>query len=212
MEFGGSCSVKIVMITSPMQGEGKTHLSANLASLSALLGERTLLIDLDSRKEVVREENATGAENADLNVVLNQASLAKHLNATRSEGGYDVIRPTLSEGTVWLKLFQPQMRDLLEFARKNYDQVWIDTPPVQIFADALILVRHVDGVIIISEWSRTTGKQLKETRHVVTRSGGNVIGVIVNKVKVDRIISQSMAYYRNYYAKERKRKLFRRSI
>jgi Mrp family chromosome partitioning ATPase len=101
------------------------------------------------------------------------------------------------------------MRELLEFARCKYDQVWIDTPPTQMFADALVLAKQVDGFIIVAEWSKTSKKQLKDTHDLIMRSGGNILGIIVNKVKVDNTISEYMMSYNNYYRKSDQRGFFR---
>lgn len=195
----GSGDSSVIMITSPTQGDGKTHLSSNLASLSALLGEKTLLIDLDSRKQSEHADQANGMAAPGISEFLDAANLSGLLTAARDEAGFDIIRPTNAEGMAWLKFHTPQMRELLDFARATYKQVWIDTPPVQMFADALALARKVDGVIIVAEWSKTTRRQVLKTRNLIVQSGGAVLGVIINKVKVDVLISPAMANYQSYY-------------
>ena len=194
----------VLMITSPMQGDGKTHLSTNLASLSALLGKKTLYIDLDSRKGIKSVEAGQLAQKTKLGAFLDAEGLSKVIVAADEGGGFDVVRPTASEGAAWLQFFQPKMTELLEFARKEYDQVWIDTPPVQVFADALLLAKLADGVIIVGEWAKTTKRELISTADLIQRSGGKVMGVLINKVKIDVLISRSMVYYDQYYASPKK--------
>ena len=98
-----------------------------------------------------------------------------------------------------MRFFQSQVAELLEFVRGKYDRVWIDTPPVEIFTDPLLIAWQVDGVMVIAEWSKTTIKHMKDTIELILESGGNVLGVIINKVRVDALISEPMASYANYY-------------
>jgi capsular exopolysaccharide synthesis family protein len=199
---------RIVMVTSPTPGNGKTLISSNLASLSVLLGERTLLIDLDARKGVLEEEEAVnGARLPELSAFLYQSRLSLALTAKRETEGLDVIRPRASGEPVWLQFIQPQLGELLEFARQYYSYVWIDTPPAQMFSDALFLANQAQGTIVVVEWSKTSKRQLKETYELLLRSGGNVLGVVINKVQVDSLISESMAAYRSYYETAQRRAL-----
>ncbi len=194
---------KVIMITSPMQGEGKTQISSSLATLSAMLGEKTLLVDVDFRK-AARTATANGTVNGALDGGLHNGQPGHMMLASAEGQDFDVFRPAPAEGAVWLKFFKPQMGALLVSACENYDCVWIDTPPAQLFPDALILANQVDGVIIVAEWSKSSMKQIRETHELIVRSGGKVLGVIVNKVKVDRLISASMAYYKTYYGDAQK--------
>ena len=69
-----------------------------------------------------------------------------------------------------------------------------------IFNDPLIISRQVDGVLVVAEWSITTIRQLKDTIDLIQESGGYVLGVIINKVQVDALISESMMSYSDYYS------------
>ncbi len=193
---------RVVMITSPMQGEGKTQIAANLASLSALLGKKTLLIDLDARKGLAGHGPArpTGAANSQLQSFLEASGMSQFISAATEGDDYDTIRPQACDDAIWLRLMRPQMRELLDFARDNYDCVWIDTAPALVFPDASILAKYTDKVVIVGAWSKTSVKQLKETIELMRNGGGEVAGVIINKVKVDRLISAAMASYKDYYA------------
>jgi polysaccharide biosynthesis transport protein len=208
-ELSHTKSSQVIMVTSPLQGNGKSLISSNLASLSSILGKRTLLIDLDARKGLEAHAIDKDMENSDLNSFLREAKLSEVLTAACEANEFDVIRQRPSEGAVWLRFFQPQMSALLHYARENYDHVWIDSPPSQLFPDALILAKQVDGFIVIAEWSRTTKRQLKAAQDRISQHGGNILGVIVNKVKVDSLISEAMASYRKYQADADKRSLAR---
>jgi uncharacterized protein involved in exopolysaccharide biosynthesis/Mrp family chromosome partitioning ATPase len=199
---------RIIMITSPTPGNGKTLIASNLASLSVLLGERTLLIDLDARKGVLEEAAAVnGAQLPELSAFLRETGLDRALAAKRETERLDVIRPRASEEAVWLQFIQPQLGRLLEFARQDYSYVWMDTPPAQMFSDALFLASQADATIIVAEWSKTSRRQMNETCELLLRSGGKVLGAVINKVEVDSLISDSMAAYKAYYQTMQRREL-----
>jgi polysaccharide biosynthesis transport protein len=205
-----SAGGKVIAVTSPAPENGKTLVTSNLASLSYLLGGSALLIDLDARKGVLEEEGQeamNGAQIPELSSFLHEASLSHTLTAKREAEFLHTVRPRASGEAIWLKFFQPQLGELIRFARENYDYVWIDTPPAQLFSDVLALAPQVDGLIIVAEWSKTTKRQLRQTHEVLVRSGGKVLGTVINKVKVDGLVSESMAAYRHYYDAAEKRVL-----
>jgi succinoglycan biosynthesis transport protein ExoP len=197
---------KAIMITSPMQGNGKSHISSNLAGLSVLLGAKTLLVDLDARKDTKNDEVAGEPKCSELRAFLHENDLEELFTAThRTEiGDYDVLRVRASNEAACLRFYQTKITELLNFVRRNYDYVWIDTPPVLIFNDPLIIARQVDGILVVAEWSVTTMRQLKDTINLIQESGGYALGVIINKVRVDSLISESMMSYADYYSGKKK--------
>ena len=190
---------KIVMITSPMQGNGKTHMSLNLAGLSVLSLANTLLIDLDVRKNSQSYGVLCEPIRSELGSFLKENDLEEAFTLTRGPEGYDILRVRASNEAACLRFFQTKTVELLNFVRQNYRYVWIDTPPVGIFNDPLIIARQVDGIMIVAEWSKTTTRQLKDTINLISESGGHVLGIIMNKVQVNKLISESMVSYANYY-------------
>lgn len=192
---------KIIMVTSPLAGNGKTYLASNLASLSKFICKKTLLVDFDSRKHGIEDGSVDEAQCADLRSFLKNYQLENVFRATHRTGvgDYDVLQVRPSSETACLRFFQTQAEEFLKCVRQHYDHVWIDTPPALIFSDPLIIAGQVDGVLIVAEWSETTIKQLKDTINLVQESDGHVLGVIINKVRVDRLISASMASYGDYY-------------
>ena len=201
---GAGGKSRVIMIASPMQGNGKTCISSNLASLSVLVGARTLLIDLDARKDSNQTESIRDANFSGLTSFLKTNGMEDVFFATRREelGDYDVLQVKGSNEPACFRFFQTQIKDLIDFVRQNYDNVWVDTPPVGVFNDPLIIARHVDGVMIVAEWSKTTIRQLKNAVDLIQESGGRVLGIIMNKVSVDALISESMTSYAEYYNKK----------
>jgi polysaccharide biosynthesis transport protein len=83
-----------------------------------------------------------------------------------------------------LQLLQSKrMQDLLQDVRRRYDIVVIDTPAINVVADALALVRDVDGVVVVTRLGRTTRRDVHTLRRHLDNVAANVLGVVVNGVK-----------------------------
>ena len=85
--------------------------------------------------------------------------------------------------------------------RSEYDHVIVDTPPVVPFADALILAARADGVILVarSEVSRT--ESLLRARDLLSRSGANILGFVLNGVKRPKYYYEYPSRYRAQYVR-----------
>ncbi|MCL4368363.1 MAG: CpsD/CapB family tyrosine-protein kinase, partial [Actinobacteria bacterium] len=89
-----------------------------------------------------------------------------------------------------------RMAELIERLTGLADYVVIDTPPVLLLSDALILAQHADGVVITARMSRTTTDEAAQVRVLLERTGAHVLGVVAGGVR------QGGAYYyrRGYYS------------
>lgn len=90
------------------------------------------------------------------------------------------------------------MRELLDIFAQEFDYIIIDTPPFKIFADALSLVRCVDGVALVVSQNKSTYPELSKTISALKFANANILGVILNKVKVSKRSKQSGAYHKYY--------------
>jgi Mrp family chromosome partitioning ATPase len=94
--------------------------------------------------------------------------------------------------------------------REEFDLVLIDTPPVLGLADARIVARHVDHVVLAVRWSRTTWRAVQSALRVLTETGASVLGVVVTRADTNRLAAfevpeaepyraRHRSYYREYY-------------
>ena len=144
---------RVILVTSPSPQEGKSTVITNLAIALAEIDQRVLLVDADLRRPR-------------LHTVLNQANtwgLSDLLRETTPCEDYPAEAlcrkthvPRLSflpsgPGSVNVSklLYSPRMDDLLERLRNEFDAVLIDTPPVLRVADARILSRLADAVVLV---------------------------------------------------------------
>ncbi len=193
--------LKVVAITSPGSGEGKTATSANLAVVMAQLGRRVLLIDGDLRKprlhEVFGISNRTGLVNVlaggeDPGQVMSAVEVP-NLNVIPS----GPIPPNPSE-----LLASARMRELLARARARFDFVIIDTPPVLAVTDATIIGSLTDGMVLCLREGKVLREDAKACRDRLLMSEVKILGTVLNCHRNTGGSSRKYYYYEAYAAEE----------
>ena len=193
--------LKVVAITSPGSGEGKTATSANLAVVMAQLGHRVLLVDGDLRKprlhEVFGVSNRTGLVNVlaggeDPGQVMSSANVP-NLNVIPS----GPIPPNPSE-----LLASARMRELLTRARARFDFVILDTPPVLAVTDATIIGSLTDGVVLCLREGKVLREDAKACRDRLLMSEVKILGAVLNCHRDSGGSSRKYYYYEAYAADE----------
>jgi uncharacterized protein involved in exopolysaccharide biosynthesis/Mrp family chromosome partitioning ATPase len=182
---------KVVGITSALPREGKSLVAASLSQLLADAGRRTLLIDCDLRTLGLTRHlapNATAglghvlAGRADLNGIAWFDPITKldFLPAVMPPG-----RTTHPSGV----LSSLAMQQLLESARKNYDQIILDMPPLLPAADTSAASHLIDGFIFVVEWRRT---RVSDARNALTSAPlvmERLCGAVLTNGRSDRMAS-----------------------
>jgi succinoglycan biosynthesis transport protein ExoP len=175
---GLAAAHKIIQVTSPMAGDGKTTLTANLAVTIAQSGKRVLLIEADLRRP--------GA--ARMFGLKTDAGLVAALNGDLDLD--DCIHETDVEN-LWIlpvgtRPFNPSellssapFVQLLEVVREKYDFVLIDSPPLLPVTDASVIAAAVDGVVLLLRVRRNMRSGALLSMDKLRAVGANVIGVVV---------------------------------
>jgi len=187
---------KTLLFTSGMHGEGKTVTAVNTAAVLAQIGVRVLLIDADLRCSACH--TVLGVEN--------KSGLAEVL-AGRWDPS-DVIRPTVSEHLFVLSsgsvpsnpaelVGSKQMRAILAALQEQYDYILIDSPPVMLASDAMLLATMVDGVVLVANAQRTPKQVVREARTRLTCAQAKILGVVLNQLNIRH---REYAYYYRKHA------------
>ncbi|RKY11530.1 MAG: hypothetical protein DRP65_03990 [Planctomycetota bacterium] len=180
---GGGAS-KIIVVTSPGIGDGKTTFAVNLATSFAQSGEKVLLIDGDLRKPDIAEMLNLPKGSRGLQDLLFGKEFAKLVYNTGAVG-MDVLAADRRNVSDALDLLgKPRTGECIEQVSADYDHVIIDTPPVLAFSDALLWARMADGVILTSFVDRTSRLDLKEAIERLEQADAKILGTVVNNVKV----------------------------
>ncbi|WP_054637798.1 CpsD/CapB family tyrosine-protein kinase [Thalassobacillus sp. C254] len=184
--------VSTIMTTSAGPGDGKSTVNANLAVVMAQQGKGALLIDADMRKPTVhytfRLPNHVGLSN----VVTKQMSLHEAVRPTDVEG-LDVltcgpIPPNPSE-----LLGSRMMKELLEEAKKNYEYIVIDTPPLLAVTDAQVLASICDGVVLVVSSGITVKDEAEKAKELIENTNARLLGAVLNRK--EKTSSNYMYYY-----------------
>ncbi|WP_163655319.1 CpsD/CapB family tyrosine-protein kinase [Listeria sp. PSOL-1] len=174
---------QVVLITSPEPESGKTTIAANLATVFAKQGKKTLLIDADMRRPAVhRIFNMT-----------NRHGLSE-LIVTKTADAHDFYRETMVESLFVMTsglmppnpnelLSSNRMKSILQDLAAEFDRIIIDTPPVLAASDALVLAPSLDGVLLVLRSGHTLYENAKKVVSELKQARVPLIGAILNDVK-----------------------------
>ena len=134
---------------------------------------------------------------------MGKASASQSIQTTRINGlqllacGYQPPNPAELLGS-------PMMKQVLEALRSHYDWILIDSPPLLAMADTPVLASVVEGVVLVLAAEKTPRPSVVRAVEQIQGVGGKVIGVVLNRVNLERnsyYYSQYYGeYYRSYYA------------
>lgn len=185
--------LKTLAVTSCTPNEGKSTTIANLAVVLTQAGKSVLIIDCDMRNPTVHKNFGLSNKLGLSSCISMDTPLSAAVQATKVDNLYaltgGVIPPNPSE-----LLGSERMRELLQEAREIYDYVLIDLPPVLPVADALIVGRFVDGMILVIASAEIKVEMARDVKNQLVNAGANILGVVLNKVR-----SEHHGYGYGYY-------------
>lgn len=189
--------LKTILVTSALPGDGKSTISANLATLFAQDGKRVLFIDADMRKPTVQYTfSLTNA--AGLSTVLTQQKLAGEV-IRESEVSSNLhimtsgpIPPNPAE-----LLGSRSMTILMNEMAQQYDLIVFDAPPVLSVTDAQLLANKVDGTLLVVNTGVTEKENIEKAKNLLGNAQARILGAVMNNFKLDKD-----HYYYQYYGTE----------
>jgi capsular exopolysaccharide synthesis family protein len=196
-------AVKVLVVTSPLPGDGKTTCAINLALTLTQRGIKTLVIDADLRRGVVNQAFDAPLEPGLANVLLGSTPLMSavrkmEVGETRSLLHYLTAGARADNPTGLIE--SERMRALIREMSKEYDRIIIDSPPVNVVTDAALLGSWADGVIVIARAGVTEGQALSYAVEQLRRVRAPVLGVVLNGIDFRRDAAYDNAY--RYYDSE----------
>ena len=172
---------KIITVTSSLQREGKSMTALNLAISLGQADHKVLIMDCDLRRPKVSRLLNCSAPAGVSNVLMNPSFLEVAL-LHDEEHGIDVmlagdIPPNPSE-----LLASPKMAKLLEDLREIYDYIILDTPPVAVVTDAVILAPLSDGVLFVVRAGQTERIAVMHAMEQLEYAKAKVLGFVLNAI------------------------------
>jgi capsular exopolysaccharide synthesis family protein len=189
---------QVILVTSALPQEGKTTTAVNLAVTLAQLGDRTLLVDADLRKPGIAQ--AVGLADG------NYAGLSSYLAGVSSLELVTVPHPVITNlaaiptgpippnsGNL---LSSCRMSEAIASLRRNFKFIVVDSPPIIVATDAVILSVLADGVILVARSGETPKGAFTRAKAQLAGVKCRLLGVVLNAVDGS---SPSYYYYRDYY-------------
>ena len=185
--------LKTVLVTSSVPDEGKTTVASNLALAFAQV-KKTVLIEADMRKPKLARLLGLEPGHAGLSdFVSGDKTLEDCLHAVSG-----TTLCTLPAGRVPLNplemLSSQRFADAMETLRKTYDVLVIDSPPMQMVSDAMVLSRFATSVLFVVKADSTPYPLVRESLIRLHRVKAPLLGAVLNRFDVER----AQKYYDDY--------------
>jgi capsular exopolysaccharide synthesis family protein len=195
-------SSKVVAITSALPDEGKTTISACLARVAAMSGQRVVVVDCDLRKQSINDVLDVESDTGILQVLAGEVPWRAAIIRDESTDAH--ILPVATSGFTPRDVFGSEaMKKLLNELRANYDLVVLDCAPILAIAETRIVVQHADAVVLVARAGRSATGAVRSAIMQTEAAGGKVLGVALNCVLPHwQSYSDSLYFYdsKSYYS------------
>lgn len=188
-------SVRVIGLTSYGAAEGKSTISFQLAVSFAQAGKRVLLVDADLRRSVMANRLQVKSKPEGLSHYLTgQANVSDLLCETDMPGMYIMFAGTRVPNSTEL-LGSENFAKLIPALKEAFDYVIVDTAPLGQVIDCAVMAPHLDGVVMLIDATRNSNKLERRVKNQIEKSGGKILGVVLNQVDT----SLERGYYGKYY-------------
>jgi capsular exopolysaccharide synthesis family protein len=171
------------LITSALAGEGKTLSAIGLASTMARRNKKVLLIDANLRNPTITQRYSFAAQGGLIEILLQGLKLKDALHQDDEIENLFVLGAG-NRDTEPFELFNGErMRVFLDKIQSLFDFIIIDVPAFANALDALLLVPHVEGCIMVVQAERTGKSAVLKARQQIEEAGGKILGLIFNREK-----------------------------
>lgn len=169
----------VVAVTSPLDGEGRSTLVANVAMALEATGTRVLVIEADLRRPALGSVYGVGAEVGLTHVLRGRSAVGDAIRSPGAGAPHVLLAGTMSRTDADL-MVDSVFRDVVEEVRDDFDLVLIDAPHAEGDASAGIVCAAADATILVARIGRSTPRLLGATLASLRVSGARVVGVVAN--------------------------------
>lgn len=190
-----------ILITSSVHGEGKSHLSANLAVALAQTGKRVLLVDGDLRRSRLHKmfrmtldkglSNIWSSDQAKANFAANIQPVKEVANLFVMTSGQRPPNPAEL-------LNSPLLPQFLAWAEKQYDQIVIDCPAILPVSDTLLWGKYIPRAVFLIRYGQTSTKLALAALDKLNKTGVKLLGAVIGQYRAEGISYGKYGYDKNY--------------
>lgn len=173
----------VIMITSSVKGEGKTFLTHNLGSTLAMSGKKVVLVELDLRKP--RLSSSLGLDHNQMgfsNYVMEDLPISEMIKESNFNPNCFIVSSGPVVANASELLLSDKLGEMIYYLRNNFDYVLIDSSPVGLVSDALVIQKHVDMTIYVCRHNYTDKTQLDVINDIKNKDNVDNVYVVINDV------------------------------
>lgn len=207
VKFSGK-EIRKILVVSSVPNEGKSHVSLYLWKMLAESGFKTVLVDCDLRKSVLKEELKFECDSEYRGLDYFLSGLAEYddvVHHTNIENGDIVPVTNLLQNPS--SLFEdPRFGELFNMLGGNYDYVIVDSPPLISVSDGVLIAQYCDGAILVVRSGQTHRNLVRQSIDQLKRTDCHLLGTVLNGAATgNRAYGKYYGrYYGDYYGKSDK--------
>ena len=180
---------RVILITSSIPNEGKSTVSFDLARSLTESGKKVLLIDTDMRKSVLVGRLRAVAEKGEIKGLSHYLSGMNKMEDVVYVTDIDRLfmvfaGPSVPNPTEILE--KVYFKELIEFGRKFFDYILVDCAPIGAAIDAAVVAKQCDGAVLVVGQGMSKARMIKGVLKQLEASGIRILGVVLNKVKMNK--------------------------
>lgn len=178
---------KVLAVTSSIPGEGKSTATLCLAQILGRTGLKVLVVEADLRRPVFRQRmDISKDQHISLNMVLSGEAQGSGKTVYKDEKtGIHMLWAERTEDPQE-RFTSAEFRHFLSEARKQYDLVLLDTPPIMAVSDAMLIAKHAESVMFVVQWEATPKGIVKSAVKQLAQTGVPLAGAILTQVNIKR--------------------------
>jgi capsular exopolysaccharide synthesis family protein len=174
-------NIKAIAITSALAHEGKSSIAFRLAKNMAGLEKRILYMDCDIRNSTTMKRYEITGKKEGLSEYLCGRTAKEKIIYHTDDKYMDIlftgaIAPNPSE-----LVSGPLFTELMTFVKSIYDYIIVDTPPLNVVIDGLLIAKQCDGAVLVVESGLTERAQAEKAKQQLTYAGVKILGAVLNK-------------------------------
>jgi len=195
---------KVIMVTSSIEGEGKSFIAQNIAMSCAQLGRRTILLDFDLRKHKTFFDEAAESKEGLSSYLINKVTLSDIIIKSPHENLDYIHAGVLPPNPTELMALDITERLLVQL-RQNYDYIILDTTPLAQVTDAYLLINHADVKIVVARYNYSVKNILGMVMKDMKQKNIDHVCIVLND---NRYNQDQYGYGYGYAGKPQKRRNF----
>jgi len=188
---------KVVMITSTISGEGKTFAAVNLAAIMAMGNRKVLLVGLDLRKPSLHRIFETPNETGLSTYLIEQTEYDQIIKTTYIENLYLAPSGPIPPNPAEL-IETKRMEAFFEHAQKEFDYIIIDTPPVALVTDSILISQYADASIFMIRQKYSSKHVFELMNTIEVNKKMQHVNILVNDLKIPKYYGYSYGYAYGY--------------